>query len=196
LSGLDSVNWAELRHAYGLATDVPGLIRELASPDEETREEAYAMLFSNIYHQGTVYPASVAALPFLIELLALEATPDRASLALLVASLIGGMGFHQVHSAGTVKLAFAKPPDLDRLLAEEEVVTLGLTECGRAAIPLLLPFMKHESPDLRCQIAGALRRYRTDTAVIVPVLTDALAVEQDGEARSEIDAALAVLRPR
>ncbi|MDZ7617237.1 MAG: PBS lyase, partial [Patescibacteria group bacterium] len=69
LEGLDTVDWASLRHAYGEATDVPGLLSALLSPDPKLREEATCELFGNIWHQGTVYPASAAAVPFLYELL-------------------------------------------------------------------------------------------------------------------------------
>ncbi len=32
LDGLDDVPWDRLHHAYGAASDVPGLLRELAAP--------------------------------------------------------------------------------------------------------------------------------------------------------------------
>ena len=32
LEGLDAINWQQLTHAYGPATDVPDLIRKLTSP--------------------------------------------------------------------------------------------------------------------------------------------------------------------
>lgn len=69
LEDLDGVDWASLEHAYGEAADVPDLLRALLSTDSEVREEAVYELFGNIWHQGTVYPASAAAVPFLYELL-------------------------------------------------------------------------------------------------------------------------------
>jgi hypothetical protein len=67
LDGLDRVRWAKLRHAYGSAEDVPHQLRAIA---ENTRrmDEAVEALFSNIFHQGTVYQATTHAVPFLIEL--------------------------------------------------------------------------------------------------------------------------------
>jgi len=41
LERLGEVDWRSLRHAYGSAQDVPGLVRGLASPDKKTRERAY-----------------------------------------------------------------------------------------------------------------------------------------------------------
>ena len=58
LEGLDDIRWHELTHAYGEASDVPALIRDLVSPDQSRREAAYAALFANICHQGgTIYEA-------------------------------------------------------------------------------------------------------------------------------------------
>ncbi|GEC08323.1 hypothetical protein SSP24_59780 [Streptomyces spinoverrucosus] len=62
---LDAVQWHTLTHAYGSAEDVPELIRALYEGDEETADEAIYELFGNIHHQGTVYPASAPAVPFL-----------------------------------------------------------------------------------------------------------------------------------
>ncbi len=54
--GIDDIPWHELHHAYGPATDVPNILRMLASFDGDTRASAQEALYSNIYHQGTVYP--------------------------------------------------------------------------------------------------------------------------------------------
>jgi hypothetical protein len=39
-TGIDEVDWASLRHAYGSAEDVPPLLRGLASADAVERETA------------------------------------------------------------------------------------------------------------------------------------------------------------
>ncbi|GHB75839.1 hypothetical protein GCM10010377_77890 [Streptomyces viridiviolaceus] len=62
---LDNVQWHALTHAYGSAEDVPELIRALYQDDEEMAGEAIYELYGNIHHQGTVYPASAPAVPFL-----------------------------------------------------------------------------------------------------------------------------------
>ena len=64
LEGLVGPDWGGLRHAYGPADDLPGLIRAAASPDEAEADWAVDELFHSVCHQGlTVYPASVAAVP-------------------------------------------------------------------------------------------------------------------------------------
>ena len=67
-AGLDQVDWSHLRHAYGPAEDVPALLRDLASPVEETAAAAEQELWSSIVHQGTVYAATAPAVPFLARL--------------------------------------------------------------------------------------------------------------------------------
>jgi len=54
--------WSRLRHAYGPAGDIPGLLEQL-DPDPDV--EVWEKLWSRLCHQGDVYSASVAALPAL-----------------------------------------------------------------------------------------------------------------------------------
>jgi hypothetical protein len=56
LEGLEEIDWAALRHAYGPATDVPQWLRPLRSPDPEVRQ--WAREYWNIVHQGTRYAAT------------------------------------------------------------------------------------------------------------------------------------------
>ena len=65
LTGLDEIDWAALEHAYGPAEDVPGLLRALASGNAEAAKAALYELWGTIWHQGSVYPATVPAVPFL-----------------------------------------------------------------------------------------------------------------------------------
>src|SRR5688500_6475339 len=99
LDGLDTTDWASLTHAYGPATDVPDLLRALLSPDPEEREEAVYELFGNIWHQGTVYPASAAAVPFSYELLVAPGAQPKSEIAHLIASIATGVGYLEVHAA-------------------------------------------------------------------------------------------------
>ncbi|MFF5228519.1 hypothetical protein [Dactylosporangium sp. NPDC000521] len=93
LDGLDDLDWASLEHAYGPAADVPGHVRALRSESADDRRRALSGLYGGICHQGTRYEASAPAVPFLLELLADPATPDRAAVARLVASI--AVGHHE-----------------------------------------------------------------------------------------------------
>src|SRR5712692_9007511 len=97
LERLSSIDWSELSHAYGSADDVPQLISDLTSLDDEARGRALGTLFTNIYHQGTVYQASIYAAPFLIELVQQEEVLDRDDILLLLAYLATGNAYHRQH---------------------------------------------------------------------------------------------------
>ncbi len=68
LEEIQDIDWSRLSHAYGPAMDVPALLRALATPNEDEREAALDQLYSTIWHQGSVYDATAAAVPFLIEI--------------------------------------------------------------------------------------------------------------------------------
>ena len=75
---LDSTRWSELRHAYGNASDIPALLRQLNElPESKDKNEPWSTLWSALAHQGDVYSASFAAVPHVIA--ALAADPIRAS---------------------------------------------------------------------------------------------------------------------
>ncbi|MFC4043584.1 hypothetical protein ACFO1B_34610 [Dactylosporangium siamense] len=103
LDGLEDVDWACLEHAYGPATDVPDHLRGLLAPEAEDRRRALSGLYGDICHQGTRYEASAPAVPFLLELLADPATPDRAAIAGLVAGI--AVGQHEAWLPGGFPVA-------------------------------------------------------------------------------------------
>ncbi len=66
---LDDPRWSKLTHAYGTATDIPGLLRTLASstaPKAGYETEPWFSLWSSLCHQGDAYDASYAAVPHII----------------------------------------------------------------------------------------------------------------------------------
>lgn len=82
-------NWADLRHAYGPATDIPPLLRQLrtAPPPATHKDEPWFSLWSALCHQGDVYTASYAALPELVRV-AGDREPAAAVECLYLAALI------------------------------------------------------------------------------------------------------------
>ena len=67
---LDNPRWTELKHAYGDAEDIPALLRQLESlPTSHGYNEPWFALWSALAHQGDVYSASFAAVPWIIHFL-------------------------------------------------------------------------------------------------------------------------------
>lgn len=67
---LDSPRWAELKHAYGNATDIPAQLREVtATVPRGDLGKTWVDIWSALAHQGDVYTASFAAVPHLISAL-------------------------------------------------------------------------------------------------------------------------------
>lgn len=93
LDGINDVPWSELWHAHGTAEDVPSMLVALQNP--ESCLEACADLHETVWHQGTVYPASAAVLPFLFQIIAASPkqresySPDRLAVGLIAAIALG-----------------------------------------------------------------------------------------------------------
>ena len=75
IDAIDQIDWASLEHAYGPATDVPKLLRAVASGDAHDSDSALYDLNGNICHQGSIYSATAKAIPFLVEIVEARATP-------------------------------------------------------------------------------------------------------------------------
>jgi hypothetical protein len=74
---LENPRWAELQHAYGSASDIPALLRQLdVFPSSEGNSEPWFSIWSALAHQGDVYSASFAAVPHVIRAAAMD--PRRA----------------------------------------------------------------------------------------------------------------------
>ena len=61
---LKSSRWAELTHAHGDASDIPEVLERLSAGDES----AVGDLASALCHQGSVYGASLAVVPHLVNI--------------------------------------------------------------------------------------------------------------------------------
>lgn len=76
--GLDDPRWKELTHAYGVAADIPDMLRALAlstGPKPGYQEEPWFSLWSSLCHQGDVYTASYVALPHIVQIASTAAAP-------------------------------------------------------------------------------------------------------------------------
>ena len=92
LNGLDSIPWETLECAYGEGWRVPAILRRLAADAPEDVEHGWEEINEQIlWHQGTVYPATAAAVPFIVRIAALPKVHRRPRLISYLAQLsLGG----------------------------------------------------------------------------------------------------------
>lgn len=94
---LDSPRWKELRHAYGSAEHVPALIRAMASEVEPSFSDHPAKarnnptpwdeVYSSLCHQYSVYSATYAAFPHIVEIAEADGLAKRLPTLLLAGTI-------------------------------------------------------------------------------------------------------------
>ncbi len=178
LEDLDQIDWHTLTHAYGEADDVPVLLRDLASQDEETRRAALGTLYTNIYHQGTVYQASAYAVPFLIELLENETVPERHELMNLLAHLARGDAYHRQHWRYYSE-ARRKEPGFQRELAKQVSWVNRTHEVVREGLPVYVSLLAHPDRQLSMSAAYLLAHLPERRQDILPILVTTLQQAED-----------------
>lgn len=77
--------WGEFHHAYGVAGDVPAMLRAAADPDRGVAERGRDDLWNKTRHQGNSDTALALAVPFLLRLATEPAVHRRDSLLRLAA---------------------------------------------------------------------------------------------------------------
>ena len=87
---LDNSQWNELQAAYGSANEILGLLKRLyANP---TDDEALNDLWSSLCHQGTIYSASIPAVPHLVISVVNSTLEDRMGPLLLAGAIAESLG--------------------------------------------------------------------------------------------------------
>jgi hypothetical protein len=91
VSEIRAVDWRSLKSTYGSGEVVRDIVLGLASRDEAEVRRAWQQISeTDLQHQGTVYPATAAAAPFLCRIALDEAALWRAALAAELAFLSTG----------------------------------------------------------------------------------------------------------
>jgi hypothetical protein len=138
LERLGSVRWDGLECACLDSAEIPGLLQARASADAGEAQDAEDELSQTVYHQGSVYPATVVAVPFLVELAESPSVIRRSHLLFLL-GLIAASGDGRGVGEATVRAAVVA--EADRILAltgdpDSEVRELAAYALGQcAALP-------------------------------------------------------------
>ena len=155
---MNEIDWAELRHAYGSASDVPAQLRAMVSDDPEERAAAIDASYGNIYHQGTRYSASVAAVPFIIKALE-HPHGDRAKLIGLLGALAVGwpwqLGFEGFDALEELQPRF-KSWDRSRFDSDEAVICRAVYVAVARGCAVYRSLLRDDDPTVRDHAAWLL----------------------------------------
>lgn len=210
--GLDTIDWAGLRHNYGSAHDVPDLLRRCAGPDHEDAVQAAGKLDAAVFHQGGgICSAAPATLPFLVDLAARPDNPVRLELLELLTYLADTAALvapERVDPAWGPAWERALP-DLLQLLADPEprIRRAAIDAVGRCASPgeltlpaLLAQWDAERDPATRLDLAlalgcAALRRPTGDRDTEALALLHRLLADREPQLRLAAVHALAPTDP-
>ncbi|MGW6407110.1 HEAT repeat domain-containing protein [Streptomyces vinaceus] len=164
LAGIDDIDWAELKHAYGTAEDVPGMLRDLYR--SEKAADAAEDLLVHVYHQGgAVCSAAPVALPYVLGAAADPAIDPAVRRELL--ELVGSLAY----TANT---------------ADPRFVTDAWPAAWDLAVSDLLPLLHDPAPTSRIAAADALAEARHRADEVIAALRARWVVEPDQEARAQL----------
>ncbi|MFF0724664.1 hypothetical protein [Streptomyces sp. NPDC004134] len=172
--GLEDAGWAGLRHNYGTAEDVPGLLRRCAGAESADVDQAAYDLENVLFHQGGwICPAAPAALPFLLRLATAPQVRCRTAVLDLVAMLAA--------EAGRVEERFLAP---------------GWPAAWDRELPGVLALLTDPDPGIRRAVAGIAGACASPGAVLLPALLDRWRSEPDPVSRLDLVLALGQARTR
>ncbi|MHA1274122.1 MAG: hypothetical protein ACTSQP_01375 [Promethearchaeota archaeon] len=146
LEKLDEINWAEYEHAYGSAIDVPQCIRDLASQDKNVREKALHRLYGNIYHQGSIYPATLPAIPFFFELLEEPEVKDKDNIVKYLLTLAIDSDTYYLPTG----------IDIEKIFSDENDLTTKIYYEISERIPIFYKLLEEKDIRLKLSVIHAL----------------------------------------
>ncbi|WP_328492025.1 HEAT repeat domain-containing protein [Streptomyces sp. NBC_00414] len=162
------VDWAALKHNYGSAEDVPGLLERCAGPRADDADAAADELLNLLFHQGGwICSAVPAALPFLIRLATMPAVPSRRAVLDLLAMLAS--------EATEVRERFLDP---------------AWQPAWARALPDVLALLDDPEPRIRRSAAEIVGVCESSGELTLPALLRRLRAEDDPAARLELVLAL------
>jgi hypothetical protein len=173
LETLDSVPWAELDLAGVSEEMLPDLLRAMAGADDEAAIAAFHDVRWEVLHQGTVYEATPAVVPFLVELVDVVGPVLRGAV---------------VEFLGDLAHTYALDPGEDLRVEVRAAVT--------AEVDRLLPLLADDDPWLRYVAAYAVAGCPDRAADVLAAIGERWQEEADPRVRAGLVIAAAALDRR
>jgi len=155
---LETVDWGRLSNAFGSARSVPVFIRNLGSEDAQEREEALYALVMTILHQGSLFSATVAALPFLLRIVATPSHPARLGTMSLVREIVLRCRFEDHRKRKEALIAAGEDPGMAP--GAEPDLVVAISKVLWADRDLLERLRSDEDPAIRDMVKVVLAELR------------------------------------
>jgi hypothetical protein len=181
------VDWVALHGPYENAIAVPALLRALRSADPAELERAEDRLENwHFILQEGIYDPAVAAVPFLIEIVADPRVPGRRPSCRLLDLIVRLAGDHPVPRDPAAEPTLGElepPPDNDFGPYPYQVAAHAAI---RAGMPTFITLLRNPDPQLRTAAASLLAHFPAEWATMAPVLADQLTVEDVPSVAAEL----------
>ncbi len=179
LHGIDTINWSELTHAYGSATDIPALLRASLSENPDHREFAFELLHSDICHQGTIYQATSQAVSFLVRMLSYDQTPDPVEVIILLWSI--SRAYPQI-----ILYQQKSGIDISEVISEKYFVFAREAHAvARRGLGLYMSLISHSLPMIRECVIRLLCSFPEDSSEVLPILYEHIRNEVNDEVQGD-----------
>jgi hypothetical protein len=195
LESLDTIPWQTLEHAYGEAGDIPRLLRDLASADEEVRQTAQTTLGFTIYHQGTVYSSTAYVVPFCCELLdATHREEDKLWFLMFFIDIARASSFLDFHVTLEPQ-RYTQVGEAPGILTQEAPWVRAAKETVSAGYSTYLRLLQEEDAKLRAYAALTLGLCQYHAEQVIPAMLDQLILEEEQTVRASVLLSLGQLMP-
>lgn len=195
LESLDTIPWHMLEHAYGEAGDIPRLLRDLTSVDEEVRQNARTTLGFTVYHQGTVYSSTAYVMPFFCELLqATHQEEEQLWYLTFFIDIARDASFLDFH----ITLDRQRPAQIGEapdLLIQEIAWMRAAQEAVSAGYSTYMRLFQEKDAKLRTYAALTLGLCRYHAEQVIPAILEQLTLEQEQTVRITLLLSLGQLMP-
>jgi hypothetical protein len=163
LEELAGIPWSKLKDAYGPATEVGPLLKNLATGDPTTAASASRELFGRIVHQGTVYSATPHAVPFLFEILSARSSTNLVGVVWLIACIAHGRGYWTVR--GKLPGHVPATVNLEAEVREETAIQNACRVALVDGLSTLIGALSERDPLVRGGAIYALSRFSSKPSV-------------------------------
>lgn len=189
-------SWANLEGAYGNAEDVGDLLDALRSQDESTWKQANYDLGGVIFNQYTLFPATVKAIPELIDMLYTEKSPKLENIISLLGFIGTGIGKCATFFGDDFKYCLkgkgriATQSILEEAIDGENDFVRALEVLVFLYMPLIEFYITSDDDLTREGVAGAMGAYGKQYPHYTDILNQCLETEEEDNVIEALNYAL------